>query len=146
MTGSRVPGTGRSRRGAGDCRGRDRSAGALSRPMAAAGGGDGTTGFRRSRAGAIVVDEECLIRIQPAARVPPMRGGIRRSDGAFMRALIRIACLAVLAFGSGAAPAAAQATPQPADSRVSPPELVDTGDKFFVGALPRLAPIIERAV
>src|SRR5260370_25188002 len=113
--------------------------------MPGAGGADGPTAFRRSRAGAIVVDEECLVRIQPAARVPPMRGGIRRSDGAFMRALIRIACLAVLAFGSSAAPAAAQATPQPADSRFSPHELVDTGHKFFGGVSRGLAQIIERA-
>src|SRR5712691_4188446 len=71
------------------------------------------------------------------ARSPvlPMRGGIPRSDGAFMRALIRIACLALLASGLGAATAAAQATPQPADSRFSPHELVDTGHKFFGGDL-----------
>src|SRR6266568_6072884 len=82
------------------------------------------------------------------ARSPvlPMRGGIPRSDGAFMRALIRIACLALLASGLGAAPAAAQATPQPADSRFSPHELVDTGHKFFGGVSRGLAQIIERAV
>src|SRR5260370_31034950 len=82
------------------------------------------------------------------ARSPvlPLRGGIPGSDGAFMRALIRIACLAVLAFGSSAAPAAAQATPQPADSRFSPHELVDTGHKFFGGGSRCLAQIIERGV
>src|SRR6266516_7502420 len=82
------------------------------------------------------------------ARSPvlPMRGGIPRSDGAFMREIIRIAFLALLASGLGAAPAAAQATPQPADSRFSPHELVDTGHKFFGGVSRGLAQIIERAV
>jgi hypothetical protein len=64
-----------------------------------------------------------------------------------MRALIRIVCLALLGSWFGVAPAAAQATPQPADSsRFSPGELVDTGHKFFGGVSRGLAQIIERAV
>ena len=64
-----------------------------------------------------------------------------------MRALIRIVCLALLAYGSAAAPATAQATPQPAEpNRFSPGELVDTGHKFFGGVSRGLAQIIERAV
>src|SRR6266496_1134210 len=72
---------------------------------------------------------------------------VRQADGAFMRALLRILCLALLAYGFGAAPAAAQAAPPPADSsRFSPGELVDVGHRFFGGVSRGLAQIVEKAV
>jgi len=72
---------------------------------------------------------------------------VRQADGAFMRALLRILCLALLAYGFGAAPAAAQAAPPPADSsRFSPGELVEVGHRFFGGVSRGLAQIVERAV
>ena len=64
-----------------------------------------------------------------------------------MRAVLRILCLALLAYGFGAAPAAAQAAPPPPDSsRFSPGELVDVGHRFFGGVSRGLAQIVERAV
>src|SRR5207249_3412701 len=75
------------------------------------------------------------------------RSRVIPSDGAFMRALIRIACLAFFAYGLAAGPATAQSTPQPAESsRFSPGELVDVGHRFFGGVSRGLAQIIEKAV
>src|SRR5260370_23339533 len=63
-----------------------------------------------------------------------------------MGGVVGVGVLGVVGFGWGGAPAAGQATPQPADSRFSPHELVDTGHKFFGGVSRGLAQIIERAV
>src|SRR5712691_4576417 len=83
----------------------------------------------------------------PAPSGPSGAMRVRRADGAFMRAVLRILCLALLAYGFGAAPAAAQAAPPPPDSsRFSPGELVDVGHRFFGGVSRGLAQIVERAV
>src|SRR5437763_14709355 len=100
--------------------------------------------FGCSRGAAIVSAQVREIR---RAGIPPRLLGARFSRGHFMRTLIRLGCFAVLLFGMAVAPAAAQETPQPADSsHFAPGELVDAGHRLFGGVSRGLAQIIERAV
>jgi hypothetical protein len=63
-----------------------------------------------------------------------------------MRAGVRICTVLILLMAFGAAPARAQATPQPAQSpQYSSNELIDAGHRFFGTVSRGLAQVIERA-
>jgi hypothetical protein len=62
-----------------------------------------------------------------------------------MRAGVRICTVLILLLAFSAAPALAQATPQPAGPQYSSNELVDAGHRFFGTVSRGLAQIIERA-
>jgi len=62
-----------------------------------------------------------------------------------MRAGVRLCTVLILLLAFGAAPALAQATPQPAGPQYSSNELVDAGHRFFGTVSRGLAQIIERA-
>jgi hypothetical protein len=66
-------------------------------------------------------------------------------EGTYMRAGVRLCTVLILLLAFGAAPALAQATPQPAGPQYSSNELVDAGHRFFGTVSRGLAQIIERA-
>ena len=69
-----------------------------------------------------------------------------------MRAVIRLAALALVVTGAGFAPAHAQSAPPPATApaqtsdRFTASELVDSGHKFFGSVSRGLAQVIEKAI
>jgi len=62
-----------------------------------------------------------------------------------MRKVLRLLTVVLLLAVGGIAPAAAQATPQPARQHYTSNEILDTGHRFFGGVSRGLASIVEKA-